>query len=84
VCGVAIVLATMLSSMLARSAAGGAARSFASKASKPAAAKAAAPAAAAKASDASHEPPVKLFGIPQRYANATYTAASKSKSLDKV
>lgn len=29
-------------------------------------------------------PPVKLFGIPARYANATYTAASKQGVLDQV
>ena len=35
-------------------------------------------------STADHLPPVKLFGIPARYANATYTAASKANVLDKV
>jgi hypothetical protein len=29
-------------------------------------------------------PPVKLFGIPARYANATYTAASKQGVLEQV
>merc|ERR1719223_904012 len=33
---------------------------------------------------ADHAPPLKLFGIPGRYANATYTAASKKGELDKV
>ena len=33
---------------------------------------------------ADHAPPIKLFGIPARYANATYTAASKAGSLEKV
>ena len=32
----------------------------------------------------SPEPPVKLFGIPARYANAAYIAASKQGVLDKV
>jgi len=32
----------------------------------------------------SHEPPVKLFGIPGRYATATYIAASKQNKLDVV
>lgn len=31
-----------------------------------------------------HAPPLKLFGIPARYANATYTAASKAGELDIV
>jgi F-type H+-transporting ATPase subunit O len=31
-----------------------------------------------------HTPPLKLFGIPGRYALATYTAASKQGVLDKV
>lgn len=31
-----------------------------------------------------HKPPLKLYGIPARYANATYTAASKKGELDKV
>eukprot|EP00616_Rhizochromulina_sp_CCMP1243_P009890 CAMPEP_0118962576 /NCGR_PEP_ID=MMETSP1173-20130426/865_1 /TAXON_ID=1034831 /ORGANISM="Rhizochromulina marina cf, Strain CCMP1243" /LENGTH=208 /DNA_ID=CAMNT_0006910859 /DNA_START=36 /DNA_END=662 /DNA_ORIENTATION=- len=34
--------------------------------------------------EASHAPPVKLFGIHARYANATYVAASKKKALDQV
>ena len=29
-------------------------------------------------------PPLKLFGIPGRYANATYIAASKQGTLDQV
>ena len=48
---------------------------------------AAAPAARSmpvRAFAADHAPPVKLFGIPARYANATYTAASKAGVLDKV
>jgi len=32
----------------------------------------------------SHDPPLKLFGIHARYANAAYTAASKKKMLPKV
>jgi len=31
-----------------------------------------------------HEPPLKLFGIPARYANATFVAASKAGTLPKV
>ena len=31
-----------------------------------------------------HFPPLKLYGIPARYANATYTAASKAGQLDLV
>lgn len=34
---------------------------------------------AAKA--ANHAPPIKIFGIPGRYAEATYTAASKVSDL---
>jgi len=34
--------------------------------------------------DASHRPPVHLYGLHARYANATYTAASKASILDKV
>ena len=36
------------------------------------------------ATEAAHRPPLDLYGLTARYANATYTAASKSKSLDKV
>jgi F-type H+-transporting ATPase subunit O len=32
----------------------------------------------------SHKPPVQLAGLPARYANATYVAASKAGQLDKV
>jgi F-type H+-transporting ATPase subunit O len=46
--------------------------------------KAAPKAAAAKGDDAAHQPLVKLFGIHARYANATYTAASKQGALEKV
>lgn len=38
----------------------------------------------ADAAVCSAAPPLKLFGIPARYANATYTAASKAKCLDQV
>ena len=31
-----------------------------------------------------HDPPLKLFGIPARYANATFVAASKAGTLPKV
>jgi len=31
-----------------------------------------------------HDPPLKIFGIPARYANATYVAASKQSKLDVV
>merc|ERR1711957_74159 len=34
--------------------------------------------------DASHRPPEHLYGLHARYANATYTAASKASILDKV
>lgn len=34
--------------------------------------------------DASHRPPLNLHGIHARYANATYVAASKAGTLDKV
>ncbi|CAM9546681.1 unnamed protein product [Sphacelaria rigidula] len=44
----------------------------------------AAAAAACKSSSESHEPPLKLYGIPARYANATYIAASKKGELDMV
>lgn len=33
---------------------------------------------------AEHDPPIKLYGIPARYANATYIAASKKGQLDAV
>ncbi|CAM9913131.1 unnamed protein product, partial [Ectocarpus sp. 13 AM-2016] len=33
---------------------------------------------------ASHDPPLKLYGIPARYANATYSAASKAGELEIV
>jgi F-type H+-transporting ATPase subunit O len=36
------------------------------------------------ASDAAHRPLISVHGIPARYANATYIAASKAKILDKV
>lgn len=35
-------------------------------------------------SDASHKPVVQLYGLHARYANATYSAASKAGVLDKV
>mmetsp|Transcript_28213 Transcript_28213/g.41678 ORF Transcript_28213/g.41678 Transcript_28213/m.41678 type:complete len:207 (+) Transcript_28213:110-730(+) len=35
-------------------------------------------------SDASHRPPISLYGLQARYANATYTASSKAGNLDKV
>lgn len=38
----------------------------------------------AMATDAAHRPPIQVFGIPARYANATYTAASKASILPKV
>eukprot|EP00903_Cladosiphon_okamuranus_P006571 g6419.t1 len=41
-------------------------------------------AAAASKATASHEPPIKLYGVPARYANATYTAASKAGELEVV
>mmetsp|Transcript_1411 Transcript_1411/g.2462 ORF Transcript_1411/g.2462 Transcript_1411/m.2462 type:complete len:231 (-) Transcript_1411:70-762(-) len=58
-------------------------RTFAKKAAPK---KAAAPkaAAAASGSDLAHQPELKLFGIHARYATATYVAASKAGSLDKV
>ena len=38
----------------------------------------------AKAAKAvSHAPPIKIFGIPGRYAEATYTAASKVPTVDR-
>lgn len=36
------------------------------------------------ATDVAHRPPLDLFGLNARYANATYIAASKTTSLDKV
>lgn len=33
---------------------------------------------------AAHDPPLKLYGIPARYANATYSAASKAGELEIV
>lgn len=36
------------------------------------------------ATDAAHQPPLRLHGLSARYANATYVAASKNKSLDQV
>ena len=36
------------------------------------------------ATEAAHRPPLDLYGLNARYANATYIAASKSNSLDKV
>lgn len=36
------------------------------------------------AAAADHDPPLKLYGIPARYANATYTAASLKGELDMV
>jgi F-type H+-transporting ATPase subunit O len=57
-------------------------RTFAAKGGK--AAPKAAPKAAAAGNDDAHQPLKKLFGIHARYANATYTAASKAGTLDKV
>ena len=34
--------------------------------------------------DINHDPPLKLYGIPARYANATYSAASKAGQLEVV
>jgi len=36
------------------------------------------------ATEAAHRPPLDLYGLNARYANATYVAASKSSSLEKV
>merc|ERR1712194_955055 len=36
------------------------------------------------ATDVAHRPPLDLFGLNARYANATYIVASKTSSLDKV
>lgn len=38
----------------------------------------------AMATDAAHRPPIQLHGLHARYANATYTAASKASILPKV
>lgn len=39
---------------------------------------------AVSAGAADHEPPISLYGIDARYANATYSAASKKGVLDQV
>jgi len=39
---------------------------------------------AAKGAASKHAPPIKLHGIAGRYAEATFTAASKANLLDKV
>lgn len=39
---------------------------------------------ATAATAASHKPPLDIYGLNARYANATYIAASKSNVLDKV
>eukprot|EP00578_Thalassiosira_sp_NH16_P018580 CAMPEP_0181099596 /NCGR_PEP_ID=MMETSP1071-20121207/12744_1 /TAXON_ID=35127 /ORGANISM="Thalassiosira sp., Strain NH16" /LENGTH=208 /DNA_ID=CAMNT_0023182269 /DNA_START=55 /DNA_END=681 /DNA_ORIENTATION=- len=36
------------------------------------------------ATEAAHRPPLDLYGLNARYANATFVAASKSNSLEKV
>jgi len=36
------------------------------------------------ATEAAHKPPLNLYGLNARYANATYIAASKSNTLDQV
>eukprot|EP00518_Triparma_eleuthera_P000669 CAMPEP_0182459220 /NCGR_PEP_ID=MMETSP1319-20130603/4386_1 /TAXON_ID=172717 /ORGANISM="Bolidomonas pacifica, Strain RCC208" /LENGTH=233 /DNA_ID=CAMNT_0024658083 /DNA_START=18 /DNA_END=719 /DNA_ORIENTATION=+ len=60
-------------------------RHFAKKAApKKAAAPPAAAAPASSGPDPAHAPPIKLFGIHARYANATYSAASANGSLDAV
>ncbi|CAN0165512.1 unnamed protein product, partial [Hapterophycus canaliculatus] len=41
-------------------------------------------ASAASKATVSHDPPLKLYGIPARYANATYSAASKAGELEIV
>eukprot|EP00904_Undaria_pinnatifida_P010619 jgi/Undpi1/6688/HiC_scaffold_20.g09167.m1 len=51
-------------------------RSFSAAAAKPA--------GAGGASGVDHDPPLKLYGIPARYANATYSAASKAGQLEVV
>jgi len=38
----------------------------------------------ALATDAAHKPPIDIYGLHGRYANAAYTAASKAGVLDKV
>jgi len=38
----------------------------------------------AMATEAAHRPPLQVFGLHARYANATYTAASKASILPKV
>lgn len=37
-----------------------------------------------RVSGVDHDPPLKLYGIPARYANATYSAASKAGQLEVV
>lgn len=44
----------------------------------------ASPSGVALLPDVNHEPPLKLYGIPARYANATYSAASKAGQLEIV
>jgi F-type H+-transporting ATPase subunit O len=39
---------------------------------------------AAGVTDAAHRPPLDLYGLTARYANAAYIAASKTSTLDKV
>ncbi len=34
--------------------------------------------------DSAHRPPLDLYGLTARYANATYIAASKTSTLEKV
>jgi F-type H+-transporting ATPase subunit O len=34
--------------------------------------------------DAAHKPPIEIYGMAARYANATFTAASKKGQLDRV
>jgi hypothetical protein len=65
--------------MLSRATSRLAIRSFAKKAAPKKAA-----AAAASAADPAHAPPIKLFGVHARYANATFSAASAAKSLPAV
>ena len=48
------------------------ARTFAKKAAK------------GKAAEANHNPPIQLFGLEAKYANALYTSASKAGELAKV
>lgn len=40
--------------------------------------------AATRAFSAEHKPPIDLYGLHARYANATFTAASKAGNLEKV